>query len=138
VDNIQSNTKTGRIRVIAGDTLTSKEGFLVKIANSSGTPKAYLPGALTDVANYVVIEGAAAGSYVTIEPLTPDRQVRVVANSTSFVAGDKVVAYASSHEGKATEYAGSSPAFIVGIAEESGATAGAYLLIRPLLSYWTA
>ena len=134
----QTNVKQGAIRVIAGSTLTGKEGYLVKLADNAGVANAYLPAALTDVAAYVVIEGAAAGSYCTIEPLEPGRRVRVVANSATFVAGDKVVAYASGQEGKATEYAGSGAAFCVGVAEETGDTAGQWLLIRPLLSYWTA
>jgi hypothetical protein len=136
--NQQSNTKVGPIVVTAGDNLTGKEGYLVKIVNSGGVAKAYLPAALTDVAAYLVLEGGAAGADVALQPLTPERQVRVVANSTTLVAGDKVVGYASGHEGKATEYAGSGAAFIVGVAEEVGDTAGQLVLIRPLLSYWTA
>ena len=134
----QSNVKRGAIRIIAGSTLTSKEGYLVKVVDNAGVLNAYLPAALTDVAAYVVIEGAAIGSLCTIEPLEPGQQVRVVANSTTIVGGDKIVAYASGHEGEATEYAGSNPAFIVGIAEQGGDTALQQILIRPLLSYWTA
>ena len=88
----QTNVKQGAIRVIAGSALTGKEGYLVKLVDNGGVPSAYLPAALTDVAAYVVVEGAAAGSYCSIEPLEPGRRVRVVANSTTFVAGDKVVA----------------------------------------------
>jgi hypothetical protein len=134
----QTNVKRGAIRVIAGDALTGKEGYLVKAVNNGGVLNAYLPAALTDVAAYVVIEGAAAGSLCSIQPLEHGQQVRVVANSATFLAGDKVVAYASGHEGKATEYAGSGAAFVVGVAEETGDAAGQWVLIRPLLSYWTA
>jgi len=134
----QTNVKRGAIRVIAGSALTGKEGYLVKLVDNSSVPSAYLPEAVTDVAAYVVIEGAAAGSLCSIQPLEHGQQVRVVANSTTLVAGDKVVAYASGQEGKATEYAGSGAAFVVGVAEETGDTAGQWVLVRPLLSYWTA
>ena len=134
----QSNVKRGAIRVIAGSALTGKEGYLVKLADNAGVPSAYLPAALTDVAAYVVIEGAAAGALCSIQPLEPGQQVRVVANSATLVAGDMVVGYASGHEGKATEYAGSGAAFVVGVAEETGDSAGRLILVRPLLSYWTA
>lgn len=129
-----SNTQEGAIVVVAGDALTGKEGYLVKVSNSSGTPKAYLPSAATDAAMYLVLEGAAAGSNVTLLPLSSGRNVRVVAKSTSIVAGDKIVGYASSAEGMATEYA-SGDAFIVGIAEETGDTEGQEVLIRPVLSW---
>jgi len=133
----QTNVKRGAIRVIAGSTLTGKEGYLVKVVDSAGVLKAYLPAALLDVAAYVVIEGAAAGSLCSIQPLEPGQQVRVVANSATFVGGDKVVAYASGHEGEATEYAGSGAVFCVGVAEEVGDTAGQWVLIRPVLSFLT-
>lgn len=135
---LQSNTKRGPIVVVAGDDLTGKEGYLVKLGSNSGVPSAYLPAALTDLATYVVAEGGSAGKNVTLIPLEPGMQFRVVTNSTTFVAGDKIVAYASGKAGLATEYAGTGAAFIVAVAEETGDTAGQYLLCRALLSYWTA
>jgi len=134
---IQSNTKRGLIVVAAGDDLTGKEGYLVKLGNNAGVPSAYLPTAVTDVANYLVAEGAAPGLNCTLIPLEPGQQVRVVAGATTLVPGDKVVAYAASAAGLASEYTGSGAAFIVGIAEQVGDTAGQYLLIRPILSYQT-
>ena len=135
--SIQSNTKEGALVLPAGDDLTGKEGYIVKILNDGGTPKANLPDAVTDPALYVVLEGGAAGEDVTIEPLTPGRNFRAVANSTTIVAGDKLVAFASSHAGELTEHT-AGDAFIVGIAEETGDTAGQEVLFRPVLSYWKA
>lgn len=134
MDNIQSNTKRGPIVGLCNVDLTGKEGYLVKIVNSSGTPKFDLPAAATDAAMYVVLEGAAAGENGTFQPLESGQQVRIVSNSTTIVPGDKIIGYASGQEGKATEYA-SSAAFIVAIAEEVGDTAGQYLLCRAVLSY---
>lgn len=130
----QTNTKQGDLVVIAGDDLSAKAGCLVKISNDGGVAKAYLPDALTDVACYVVLEGAEAGSHATLRPLESGRSVRVVANSTTIVAGDKIVGYASGHEGEATEYS-AGDAFIVGVAEQAAATAGQLVLIRPILSF---
>ena len=134
---IQSNTKRGLLVVAAGDDLTGKEGYLVKMGNNGGVASAYLPAAVTDVANYVVVEGAAAGANVTLLPLESGLQVRVITSATTFVPGDKVVGYAASAAGLASEYTGSGAAFIVGICEQVGDTAGQYLLIRPVLSFQT-
>lgn len=134
MNTIQTNVRSGRFTAICKVDLSSKEGYLVRDVNDGGVRKMDLPGAITDAATCVVIQGAAAGEVGEFEPLTPYQEVRVVANSTTFVPGDKVCAYASGQEGKATEYA-SSAAFIVGIALEVGDAAGRYLLIRPVLSF---
>jgi len=133
----QSNTQEGAIVLPANVNLTGKEGFLCKIANDGGVAKADLPGAVTDILQYVIVEGADIDENCVIMPLTPGRNVRVVAKSTSLVPGDKVVGYASSSEGKLTEYA-SGAAFVVGTCEEVGDTEDQLVLIRPLLAVLTA
>lgn len=130
----QSNSQEGNIVLPANVSLVDKEGFLCKIVNDGGVAKADLPGAVTDVCVGVILEGAAAGADCVIMPLTPARNVRVVAKSTTLVPGDKVIGYASGSEGKLTEYA-SGDAFIVGICEEVGNTEGQLVLIRPVLSF---
>jgi len=55
----QSNTRVGDIRVLAGESLTSKEGYLVKLTHDTGVPEVKLPAAITDYAVYAVIEGGA-------------------------------------------------------------------------------
>lgn len=131
---ILSNTKKGAFQIVAGDALAGKEGYLVKISNAIGVAKAYLPAAATDAVLYLVLEGAAAGSLATLMPLSSVRNFRAVAKSTTIVAGDKLVAYASGAEGMLTEYA-SGDAFIVGVAEEVGDTEGQEVLFRPVLSW---
>lgn len=130
----QSNTKEGAIVLPANVSLVGKEGYLVKIVNDGGVAKAGLIAAAMDAAAYVVLEGAAADADCAIQPLTPGRNVRVVAKSTTLVPGDKVIGYASGSEGKLTEYA-SGDAFIVGICEEVGDTLDQLVLIRPVLSW---
>lgn len=133
----QSNTKEGAIVLPANASLVDKEGYLVMIVNDGGVAKAGLITGATDVAAYVVLEGAAADADCTIDPLTPGRNVRVVAKSTTLVPGDKVIGYASGSEGKLTKYA-SGAAFIVGTCEEVGDTDGQEVLIRPVLSFLSA
>lgn len=133
----QSNTQEGAIVLPANVSLVGKEGFLCKIANDGGVAKADLPAAAIDVCNYVIVEGAAIDEDCVIQPLTPGRNVRVVAKSTSLVPGDKVIGYASGSEGKLTEYA-SGAAFIVGTCEEVGSIEDQLVLIRPVLAIVTA
>jgi len=130
----QSNTKEGAIVLPSNVSTVGKEGYLVMIVNDGGVAKAGLITAATDPAMYVVLEGALTDADCTILPLTPGRNVRVVAKSTSLLPGDKVIAYASGAEGMLTEYA-SGDAFIVGICEEVGDTEDQLVLIRPVLSY---
>jgi len=133
----QSNTQEGAIVVPANADLTGKEGYLCKITNDSGVAKAALPAAATDISNYVILEGAEADADCVIAPLTPGRNVRVVAKSTTLVPGDKVIGYASGSEGMLTEYS-SGAAFVAGICEEVGDTEDQLVLIRPLCAVLTA
>ena len=135
---VQSNTKRGPITVATATDMTGKEGYLVTLTNASGVATAALPGAVTDIACYVVTN-AITSTLAEIQPLTPDVQVRIVANGTSnLTIGSKVVGFASSKARLASPYTGSGAAFIVGICEENSAADGQYLKIRPLLTYWTA
>lgn len=134
---VQSNTKRGPFQIASATDMTGKEGYLVKILDASGTPKATLPAAVTDVAAYV-ITNVISTSVVEIMPLEPGVSVRLVANGTTLLAGDKVVGYASGKEGLASEYTGSGAAFISAIAEETGGTDLQYVKCRPVLTYWTA
>jgi hypothetical protein len=73
----QSNTRVGDVRLEAGVDLRGKEGRLVKLGASDGRTVASLPGADTDPALFVVIEGADVGELVSLRPLEPGRNVRV-------------------------------------------------------------
>jgi hypothetical protein len=135
--DIQSNTHQGPIRVVAGSNLTGKEGYLVKVTNSAGVLVADVPGAATDIAAYILAEGAVAGAMVTIIPMVAGQQYRIVAGALTFVPGDRVVAYGGTAAGQAMEYAAGA-AFIAGIAEEVGDTALQYLKIRALLMAYSS
>ena len=118
----QTNTQLGDIRVLAGEDLTGMEDRLVMIANASGTPKAYLPNAISDFAFYVLTEAAVADAYATLRPLESGKQVRVRLNSTC-VSGDILVLEdPTSNAGKVRKIPTAAGTYRgLGIAEESGA-----------------
>jgi len=78
----QTNTKVGDIRVAAGEDLTEKEGFLVKLTHDSSVPEVLLPAANSDYALYVVIDGAADAENVSVRPIEGGRNVRVKLDGT--------------------------------------------------------
>ncbi len=87
------------IRVLANVDLTGKEGFLARLISASGVAKADLPSAVTQACPYVIEEGAAAGSYVTLRPLTAVRNVRIKAKGTGS-AGDPAIPATTGDFGK--------------------------------------
>jgi hypothetical protein len=78
----QSNTRVGDIRVLAGEALTGKEGYLVKMTHDTGVAEVKLPAAITDYALYAVIEGGADAALVTVRPTHADRNVRLKLKGT--------------------------------------------------------
>lgn len=121
---IQSNTQQGSIVRIANADLTGKEGYLAKLVNANGEAKIALAGN-GELAQFVILEGGASGEEVVVQPLSSDRNVRIV-NLFAIDGGAEV---ASDTTGKASTAA--SGDWVVGIAEQDGA-AGDYLLIRPV------
>ena len=86
----QSNTRVGDIRMKAGNDLTSKAGQLVRLSNDNGTANVKSPGGIAELALYVVIEGGVTASRVSVRPLDPGRNVRLVLSGTC-VPGDVLV-----------------------------------------------
>jgi hypothetical protein len=78
----QTNTRVGDIRVAAGEDLTGKEGFLVKMTHDSSVREVLLPAANGDYALYVVIDGAADTENVSLRPIEAGRNVRVKLDGT--------------------------------------------------------
>ena len=87
---MQSNVKSGAIRVLAGEDLSDKEGYLVKMTHASGVPEVVLPTANGDDALYVVEDDGEDAEFVDVSPLTPDRQVRIKLEGTCS-PGDRLV-----------------------------------------------
>ena len=131
--NEQSNVQEGDFQVIAYESLTDKEGYLVKLVDDSNVLEAALPDDPADICPFVVIEGAAAGSYVTLRPLYGNQQVRIRLNGTAS-PGDLVYPLADgTNDGKCAAV-GSTPDEICvhGIALEVGVDEQ-LLLVTPLV-----
>lgn len=86
----QTNTQIGTIPVITADDLTGKLGYLVKFKDASGVLNCALPTANTDLALFLVDEEAEADERAAIQPLSPDRNVRIKLKGTC-VPGDVLV-----------------------------------------------
>ena len=86
----QSNTQAGQIVLNSSEDLTSKEGYLVKIINTSNVPEWALPDAESDLALFVVTDGDKKNKNSAALPLSPDRNIRLKLSGTC-VPGDVLV-----------------------------------------------
>ena len=121
MDYSQSNTQRGAKQFDSNVDLTGKEGYLAKIVNSSGTPKADLPDAAADHTPFLIVDGKAAGVDSKLEPINPEQNCRLKINGTC-VPGDHLVREdeTGAGAGKVRKLpAGAGTYTSVGIAEES-------------------
>ncbi len=88
----QSNTKRGPLQYKAGETLTGMEGRLVRVTNNSGVQQVILPNDVADETLFVLIEGAASGEYVTIQPLESGQQFRAYTDGAIAIGASVVLA----------------------------------------------
>jgi hypothetical protein len=123
----QSDTKAGAFSLAATADLTGLENFLVKVSNSSGTAKFALPGAVTDLALFVLDSGDVAANDNWAEQPAMGASFRVRLNGTC-VPGDILVlcdptASAGVNAGKVEAVAAQTAGryFSPGIALETGA-----------------
>ena len=78
----QSNTRVGDFRLLAGENLTGMEDRLVVMGQDAGVAEVALPASNSDFAVYLLVEGGADGKLVSVRPVQPDRNVRVVLKGT--------------------------------------------------------
>ena len=129
----QTNTRTGDIPVTAGEDLTGMEDRLVKVANDSGQPVAKLPEANSDLALFVLIEGAETDKTAALRPLSADRNVRLPLKGTCNPGDTLVLADVGTASDKGKVRALPSVAGTyrgLAIAEEAGVE-GQLVLARP-------
>lgn len=121
--------------MLAGEDLTGKEGCLVKMGHDTGVPEVTLPAANSDLALYLLMEDGADGKLVTVRPVQPDRNVRLILKGTCNPGDVMVLAdvATAADKGKvralpvaAGTYRG------LGIAEQVGVD-GQLVLVRPAL-----
>ena len=86
----QSNTQAGQIVLNSSENLQDKEGYLVKIINTSNVAKFALPDAETDLALFVITDGGGKDENTAALPLSPDRNIRIRLSGTC-VPGDVLV-----------------------------------------------
>jgi hypothetical protein len=126
----QSNTQAGVILVAGNESLVGKEGHLVEL-ESTGLG---LPDAVSDLAIYVVDDGAASGENSAVIPLAPERNIRLRAKSTGSKGDVLALADPGTAADKGKVRALPSVAgiyFSPGIAEEDFAD-GQLVKVRPL------
>lgn len=131
----QTNTQEGKRFFIASVDLTGKEGYLAKVINASGKANAALITALTDVPLYIVDDGGAAATNVSLDPLDPNREYRTPLKGACdsgdvLVLADPAVA---ADAGKVRKLPAAAGVYVqVGKAEQTGVD-GQLVLWRPLI-----
>jgi len=76
----QTNVKpAGPMPFTAGEDLTGKEGLLVEVNNSAGSPVVVLNDAATEAALAMLLDGGAAASLIYAEPLQAGKTYRGIA-----------------------------------------------------------
>ena len=129
----QTNTRSGDIPVTAGEDLTGKEDRLVKVANDSGQTVAKLPEANSDLALFVLIEGAEADKTAALRPLSAERNVRLPLKGTCNPGDTLVLAdvATAADKGKVRALPAAAGTYRgLAIAEEAGVE-GQLVLARP-------
>ena len=130
---MQTDTKGGLIRVLAGADLTGKRAYLVKMTHDTGVPEVALPAAVTDLALYLVDDENADGKLASVEPLTGDRNVRVKLKGTCNPGDVLVLAdpTAAADAGKVRALPAAAGTYRgIAVAEEKGVD-GQLVLCRP-------
>lgn len=123
MDNIQTNTKEGALTLPTAQSLSGKNGMLVKMT-AGGLA---LPTAASDDVLYAVVNGGETEAGV--KPLHANEQIRVFLKG-SCNAGDRLALATPSEEDAGKVAAISAPGTYasVGIAEESGVDGQAVLV----------
>jgi hypothetical protein len=119
----QTNVKRGIFPVLANEALTGLEGRLVKLVNDTNVLEAALPTAQNDLALFVLVLGAAAGSYADVQPLVSELQARVRLNGTCVPGAKLVLDVGSAGDyGKVKTLPSDAGVYLViGVADEVGA-----------------
>lgn len=124
----------GKIMRLAIEDLTGKEGYLCRLINNAGKPGVKLPDANTDRVNFIVDDGGAAATNVSIDPRTPHRQYRTPVKDAGETGDILVLAdvATAADRGKLRKLpAAAGTYYAVGAAEEHY-VAGQLVLWRPI------
>jgi hypothetical protein len=132
MDNIQTNTRPGAIKLKAGESLVGYEGFLVKVKNVAGEARLVRPEAVTDDALFVLQEGAGEGGFATAIPLHPAQNFRARLKGAC-EPGDRLCLAGAGDYGKVRAVpADAGTYFVLALAEEKGVD-GQNVKLRPAM-----
>ena len=120
----QTDCRNGGVAFAAGEDLSLKAGYLVKL---NAGKDLILPTGDQDLTPYVITQGADQGYLCGAVPLSSFMNARVVLDGTC-EAGTMLVAKG---DGRVTAYTAGSAARVIGVAEEKG-VAGQHVLLRPV------
>ena len=79
---MQTDTREGTFRVLAGEDLTDRKGYLVALTHDAGVPEVKLPASNDEYAFYLVDDDGADAALVDVEPVCGPRNVRVKLKGT--------------------------------------------------------
>lgn len=79
---MQTNVSSGAIRILAGQDLTDKNNYLVKMSHDTGVPEVVLPTHNSDHARYIVDDENTDGELVSVIPLEPGKTARIILEGT--------------------------------------------------------
>ena len=131
----QSDTRSGTFRVLAGEDLTGKKGYLAVLTHDTGVPEVKLPTSIGAYAFYLVDDGGADAAYVDVEPLEAGRNVRAILKGTCNPGDVLVLADTgtAADKGKVRTLPASAGTYRgLAIAEEKGVD-GQLVLCRPAM-----
>ena len=131
----QSDTRKGVFRVLAGENLTDKKGYLVTLTHDAGVPEVKLPASTDAYAFYLVDDDGAYAEYVDVEPLEAGRNVRAVLKGACNPGDALVLADVgtAADKGKVRALPAAAGTYYgLAIAEEKGAD-GQLVLCRPAM-----
>ena len=131
----QSDTRSGSFRVLAGEDLSEKKGYLAVLTHDTGVPEVKLPATNGAYALYLIDDGGADAEYVDVEPLEAGRNVRAVLKGTCNPGDVMVLADTgtAADKGKVRALPAAAGTYRgLAIAEEKGVD-GQLVLCRPAL-----
>jgi len=131
----QSNTRTGKFSLLAGEDLTGKEGCLVELTHDTGVPEVKLPASNSAITPYLVDAEAVDAALCEVIPLEQSRNVRIVLKGTCNPGDQLVLADTgtAADKGKVRVLSAAAGTYrVIAIAEEKGVD-GQLLLCRPCM-----
>ena len=131
----QSDTRSGSFRVLAGEDLSEKKGYLAVLTHDTGVPEVKLPATNGAYALYLIDDGGADAEYVDVEPLEAGRNVRAVLKGTCNPGDVLVLADTgtAADKGKVRALPATAGTYRgLAVAEEKGAD-GQLVLCRPAM-----